>query len=38
MKKPVFVHYNDMHLKVGNEEDVLVSIRHMVKYFIENNV
>lgn len=38
MKKPVFVHYNDMHLKVGNEEDVLVSIRHMVKYCIENNI
>lgn len=38
MKKPIFVHYNDMHLKVGNEEDVLVSIRHMVDYCVNNGI
>jgi len=37
-KNPLFVIYNDLHLGVGNEEEILVSIRHMINYMIEREV
>jgi hypothetical protein len=37
-KKPLFAVYNDQHLGVGNEEAVLVSIRHMVENLIAMNI
>lgn len=37
-KKPLFIIYNDMHLGTGNEEAILVSIRHMISYALENDL
>lgn len=37
-KKPLFAVYNDQHLGVGNEEAVLVSVRHMVENLIAMNI
>ena len=38
MKNPAFVLYTDVHLKKENQEAVLISIRHMIKYCLENNI
>jgi exonuclease SbcD len=38
MKKPLFIIFNDVHLKSGNEEETLISTRHMVNYANENNI
>lgn len=37
MKKS-FIIFNDAHLKTGNEQDVIRSARHMIKYAINNSI
>lgn len=32
MKKPLAIIFNDAHLKVGNEREVVDSVRHLLKY------
>ena len=32
MKKPIAIIFNDAHLKTGNEQDVIRSVKHMLKY------
>lgn len=34
-KKPLFAIFNDIHLGVGNEEAVIVSIKHMISKLLE---
>lgn len=38
MKKPLFIIFNDIHLKPGNEEETLLSVRHMISYAILNKI
>ncbi len=38
MKKPAFIFYTDAHVKTGNEEECILSVEHMVKYALENNI
>lgn len=38
MKKPLFIIFNDTHLKPGNEAKILASIQHMVDYAVENKI
>lgn len=37
-KKPLFCIFNDLHLGVGNEEAVIVSIKHMISKLLELNI
>lgn len=37
-KKIWAVHFNDIHIKSGNEEDVYNGIKYLVKYCVENGV
>lgn len=32
MKKPIAIIFNDAHLKTGNEQEVIQSIKHLLKY------
>ena len=32
MKKPLAIIFNDAHLKTGNEQDIIQSVKHMLKY------
>lgn len=32
MKKPLAIIFNDAHLKTGNEQDVIKSVKHLLKY------
>jgi DNA repair protein SbcD/Mre11 len=32
MKKPISIIFNDAHLKTGNEQEVIRSVKHMLKY------
>jgi len=32
MRKPIAIIFNDAHLKTGNEDDVIKSIKHLLKY------
>jgi DNA repair exonuclease SbcCD nuclease subunit len=34
-KKPLFAIFNDMHLGIGNEEAVILSIKHMISKLLE---
>lgn len=38
MKKPIIVIWNDSHLKTGNEQEVLKSVQHLVKFCVEKNI
>ena len=38
MKKPIAIIFNDVHLKSGNENAVLKSIRHMIEVAKEKNI
>lgn len=38
MNKPLFIIFNDAHLKPGNEEETIQSVRHMVNYAVENKI
>lgn len=38
MKTPLAIIFNDTHLKPGNEEEVLISVQHMVEYAVENKI
>lgn len=38
MKKPLFIIFNDAHLKPGNEEETLLSVRHMISYSLTNHI
>ena len=38
MNKPLFIIFNDIHLKPGNESDIIASVRHMVKYALANGI
>lgn len=37
-KKPLFIIFNDAHLKDGNEEATLISVRQMISYAKENDI
>lgn len=36
--KPIFIIFNDAHLKGGNEEDTIASVRHMIRYALDNDI
>lgn len=38
MKKPIKVIWNDVHLKTGNEDQILRAVRFMISWCIKNNV
>ena len=38
MKDKLAIIFNDAHLKTGNEQDVIHSVRHMIKYAVKNEV
>jgi DNA repair exonuclease SbcCD nuclease subunit len=38
MKNPIFIIFNDAHLKPGNEEETLLSVRHMISYAVKNKI
>lgn len=38
MKKPIAIIFNDAHLKVGNEEAVISSVRHMIEVATEKGI
>jgi len=38
MKKPLAIIWNDVHLKTGNEYEVLQSVKHMIEYACENGI
>lgn len=38
MKKPITAIFNDVHIKFGNEDEVIRSVKHMVKYLVKNNI
>lgn len=38
MKNPIAIIFNDAHLKVGNENEVIHSIEHMLKFATENKI
>jgi exonuclease SbcD len=38
MKKPIAIIFNDIHLKTGNELETLRSMKHMVKYAVDNKI
>ena len=33
-----FIIWNDLHLGIGNEEAVIVSVKHMISYLLEHNL
>lgn len=37
-KKPLFAIWNDSHLGVGNEDTVVLSVKHMVNYLLEKGI
>ena len=37
-KKPLCVVFNDVHIKTGNEEDVINSVRFMIGYCVDNGI
>jgi exonuclease SbcD len=37
-KKPLFAIWNDIHLGVGNCQELLISTRHMVDYLLQNDI
>jgi exonuclease SbcD len=37
-KNPLFIIFNDIHLKPGNEEATILSIRHLIAYAAEKNI
>lgn len=37
-RKPIAIIFNDAHLKTGNEQDVIRSVMHMLKYAQENKI
>ena len=37
-KNPLFIIFNDIHLKPGNEEETIASIRHLIAYALDNNI
>ncbi|AGH56755.1 metallophosphatase [Cellulophaga phage phi19:2] len=38
MKDPLAIIFNDAHLKTGNEQDVINSVKHMVDYAVDKNI
>ena len=38
MKDKLAIIFNDAHLKTGNEQDIIHSVRHMIKYAVKNEV
>ena len=38
MREPIGIIFNDIHLKPGNEREVIESVDHMVKYAVENKI
>lgn len=36
--KPIAIIFNDAHLKTGNENDVIKSCRHLIKYAVDNKI
>lgn len=37
-KKPLFAIWNDIHLGVGNCQELLISTRHMVEHLLQNDI
>lgn len=37
-KEPIFIIFNDAHLKAGSEEDIILSVRHMISYALANRI
>ena len=38
MKEPIAIIFNDAHLKTGNEQDVIKSVKHMLKYAKQQSI
>lgn len=38
MKKPIAIIFNDAHLKTGNEQDIIESVKHLLSYAKSNNI
>ena len=38
MKKPIAIIFNDVHLKAGNEEDIINAVKYMIRYTLDLGV